>query len=105
MPNNTIQVEVCFATTSCVFRRALALVEGATLKHAIEQSGVMAEFPEIDWAQQSFGVFSKRKKLQDLLHDGDRIEIYRPLIADPKLARQRRVEKMRRDNPDKWMRR
>lgn len=104
MLNNVIQVEVCFDTNNQLFRRTLRLAKGARLINAIEQSGFVMEFPEIDWAQQSFGVFSKRKKLQDFLHEGDRIEIYRPLVADPKLARQQRVHKIRQNQPNKWVR-
>ncbi len=61
----------------------------------IRQSGILEAYPEIDLAKNKVGIFSKMVKLEASVHDGDRIEIYRPLTADPKEIRRRRAEKAR----------
>ncbi|OEE69834.1 RnfH family protein [Enterovibrio norvegicus FF-33] len=60
----------------------------------IRHSGILDAYPEIDLKQNKVGVFSRLVKLDALVHDGDRIEIYRPLMADPKEIRRRRAERM-----------
>ena len=60
------------------------LADGATVKEAIERSGILKQFPEIDLEQQKVGIFSKLCKLDAVLTDGDRVEIYRPITCDPK---------------------
>jgi uncharacterized protein len=72
------------------------LREGATVRDAIEASGVCVHHPEIDLATQKVGVFGKLKSLDTALSDFDRVEIYRPLKVDPKTARLRRVAKTRK---------
>ncbi len=62
-----------------------------TVQQAIERSGILQRFAEIDLAQNKIGVFGKAVKLDTELADGDRVEIYRPLIADPKEARKKRA--------------
>jgi putative ubiquitin-RnfH superfamily antitoxin RatB of RatAB toxin-antitoxin module len=93
----TLNVEVCYALPEgkgavC----ALSLGEGVTVREAIDASGLLTRFPEIDLSVQKVGVFGKMRALDAVLADHDRVEIYRPLKVDPKLARQRRVEKTRR---------
>lgn len=66
---------------------------GATLREAIHLSGVLTRYPEIDLEKSAVGVFSKRAKLDDVVNAGDRIEIYRPLLIDPKEARRAREKK------------
>lgn len=93
----TLSIEVCYAlpegkSAIC----ALSLLEGVTVQEAIETSGLLARFPEIDLGAQKVGVFGKIQPLDAVLADRDRVEIYRPLKVDPKVARQRRVEKTRR---------
>lgn len=58
--------------------------DGATIKDAIERSGILAQFPQIDLAQQKVGIYGKVSKLDAVLNDGDRVEIYRPITCDPK---------------------
>ncbi|MDB5783069.1 RnfH family protein [Caballeronia mineralivorans] len=92
-----LSIEVCYAlpqgkSAIC----ALSLGEGVTVREAIEASGLLARFPEIDLNVQKVGVFGKIRPLDEVLVDRDRVEIYRPLKVDPKVARQRRVEKTRR---------
>ena len=60
------------------------LPDGATIQQAIERSGILKQFPEINLEQQKVGVFSKLSKLDTILNDGDRVEIYRPITCDPK---------------------
>lgn len=69
--------------------------EGATVREAIEQSGILEKFPEIDLAVNKVGIYGKLVKLDSLPRDRDRIEIYRPLIADPKTARRKKAEQQR----------
>jgi putative ubiquitin-RnfH superfamily antitoxin RatB of RatAB toxin-antitoxin module len=93
----TLSIEVCYAlpegkSAIC----ALSLAEGVTVREAIEASGLLARFPEIDLGAQKVGVFGRIRPLDAVLVDRDRVEIYRPLKVDPKVARQRRVEKTRR---------
>ena len=64
---------------------------GATLEQVIRASGILEQFPGINLAQNKVGVFGKLGKLTDTLHPGDRVEIYRPLIADPKVVRKKRA--------------
>lgn len=63
--------------------------EGATIKDAIERSGILNQFPEINLDQQKVGIFGKVSKLDAVLSDGDRVEIYRPIICDPKTVPRR----------------
>lgn len=58
--------------------------EGTTIQDAIERSGILKQFPEINLEQQKVGIYSKVSKLDAVLNDGDRVEIYRPIICDPK---------------------
>lgn len=71
----------------------LEVPEGATLQDAIEASGILERFPHIDLDQQKVGVFGKIKPLQTELSEGDRVEIYRPIVADPKKVKRRKTEK------------
>ena len=58
--------------------------DGATVKDAIERSGILAQFPEIDLVQQKVGIYGKVSKLDAVLNGGDRVEIYRTITCDPK---------------------
>jgi putative ubiquitin-RnfH superfamily antitoxin RatB of RatAB toxin-antitoxin module len=93
----TLSIEVCYALPGgegviC----ALSLAEGVTVQEAIDASGLLTRFPEIDLGVLKVGIFGKILPLDAILADSDRVEIYRPLKVDPKVARQRRVEKTRR---------
>lgn len=67
----------------------LDVPEGSTVGEAIERSGLLAQFPEIDLSTQAVGVFGKVTKLDARLADGDRVEIYRPVTADPETVERR----------------
>ena len=58
--------------------------EGTTVKKTIERSGILAQFPEIDLKQQKVGICDKVSKLDAVVNDGGRVEIYRPIICNPK---------------------
>jgi hypothetical protein len=88
-----MKVEVAYARPDVQVILALELAEGSTAEFAIRQSGILERFPEIDLDQNRIGIFSKPCKLEQILRAGDRVEIYRPLIADPKEARRNRAAK------------
>ena len=87
-----IHVEVVYALPDQQPILPVALPEGATVEEAIRRSGVLEAFPTIDLAVNKVGIFSKLVKLDEKLRDRDRVEIYRPLIADPKEVRRKRAE-------------
>jgi putative ubiquitin-RnfH superfamily antitoxin RatB of RatAB toxin-antitoxin module len=87
----TIPVEVVYALSDRQVVLALDVVTDATLAEVIKQSGLLEKFPEIELGKNKVGVFGKLGKLTDTLHAGDRVEIYRPLIADPKQVRKQRA--------------
>jgi putative ubiquitin-RnfH superfamily antitoxin RatB of RatAB toxin-antitoxin module len=70
---------------------ALEVDKGTTLKQAIVLSGIMASYPQIDLSKDKTGIFGKIAKLDTVLRPKDRVEIYRPLIADPKQVRKERA--------------
>ena len=90
-----MNIEVCHVDPSGATRIVITLAEGATLADAIDRSRIIERL-SLDRASISFGIFGKRAGLNAHLLDGDRVEIYRPLIVDPKEARRRRVEKKKR---------
>lgn len=89
--NDTLQVEVTYALPGRQEIVPLTLPAGSTLQQALEASGLPAKYPEIDLAKGKFGIFSKLARLDTALRDRDRVEIYRPLIADPKEVRKQRA--------------
>ncbi|MDB5959149.1 MAG: RnfH family protein [Massilia sp.] len=106
-----LHVVVCYATARQEILRELWLEQGATIGAAIEASGIVAEMARLkqlgqlgeladprdpgmagfDPAVHQVGIFGKKKPLDTVLRDGDRVELYRPLLADPKESRRRRA--------------
>lgn len=86
-----LKVSVAYVGPDDQMLRPLEVRIGTTVREAIEQSAVISRCPEIDLAVNQVGIFGKAAKLDQVLDDGDRVEIYRPLIADPKEARKRRA--------------
>ena len=84
-------VEVAYALPERQVILALDVATDATIEDVIRASGILAQFPDIDLASSQVGVFGKLARLTDTLHPGDRVEIYRPLIADPKEVRKQRA--------------
>lgn len=91
-----IDVEVAYARPDAQVIIPVKVNAGATLEDAINASGVLEQFPEIDLGANKVGIFGKLAKLGATLRAGDRIEIYRPLIADPKEVRRQRAAEGKR---------
>ena len=88
-----LRVEVIYALRNRQVLLAFEVEEETTVKEAIESSGILRRFPEVDLIRMPVGIFGRATRLDARLRDGDRIEIYRPLIADPKQARHARVKR------------
>jgi putative ubiquitin-RnfH superfamily antitoxin RatB of RatAB toxin-antitoxin module len=87
----TWRVEVVYATPTRQVVIEASVRPGVTVEQVIRASGMLAKFPEIDLTRQRVGIFGVIAHLQDAVHDGDRVEIYRSLVADPKEARRARA--------------
>ncbi len=96
MLDKAIAVEVAYATPDRQEVIAIIGNAGMTLQAAILASGMLKTFPEIDLAINKVGIFGRIASLSSLVNDQDRIEIYRPLQADPKETRRRRAQTKRR---------
>jgi putative ubiquitin-RnfH superfamily antitoxin RatB of RatAB toxin-antitoxin module len=88
-----IAVEVVYALPEKQYLYTVNVEEGATVEDAIKASGILELRRDINLASNKVGVFSRPVKLGDEVHSGDRIEIYRPLLADPKELRRQRAER------------
>jgi hypothetical protein len=88
-----VDVVVCYAKAGEEFLRPMRVAPGTTIGQAIEMSGVLESYPEINLSTQPVGIFAKKKTLDTVLREGDRVEIYRPLVADPKDSRRKRAAK------------
>ncbi len=86
-----ITVEVVYALPKEQTLLSFEAKEGISAKDAILQSGILEQYPELDIEKMDIGIFGKMKKMTEKLRDKDRVEIYRPLIADPKEIRKRRA--------------
>ena len=93
MTDQQISVEVVYGTPAKQALLEVVVEQGATVEQAILASGIIKRFPDINLELLKVGIWNRTCKLTDLPKKGDRIEIYRPLIADPKEARRRRAEK------------
>ena len=89
---DTSHIQLCYALPKQAVVIDLDIEPGCTLEQAISQSGLLAQFPEIDLTQNKIGIYGKLKPLDTVARDGDRIEIYRPLQADPMESRRRRAQ-------------
>ncbi len=86
-----MNIEVAYALENKQTLLNIEVPEGISLKQAIEDSGILALYPQIDLCKDKTGIFGKIAKLDVVLRDKDRVEIYRPLIADPKQVRKERA--------------
>lgn len=86
-----IRVQVGYAKPGTAILEELAVIAGTTVHGAIKQSGIVERFPEIDLTVCRVGIYGKLKQLDTELRDCDRVEIYRPLLADPKESRRKRA--------------
>lgn len=69
----------------------LEVPDGSSVREAIERSGLLEQFPDIDLDNQSVGIFGKIARLDSPLEDGNRVEIYRPIVADPETVERRDI--------------
>ena len=88
-------VEVAYALADKQSLICLEVKEGTTLKEAIEASGILEIYNQIDLSKQQVGIFSKFASLDTVLREKDRVEIYRPLVADPKEVRKERAAQVK----------
>ena len=91
--NPTVRIEVVYGLAHKQKLLSLPVDVGITVEQAIIESGILALFPEIDLKNNKVGIWNKAVKLSQVVEDLDRIEIYRPLIADENELRKRRAEK------------
>lgn len=88
-----IAVEVVYALPEKQYLYSVKVAEGSSVEQAIKASGLLELRSDIDLQHNKVGIFSRPVKLQDEVQSGDRIEIYRPLLADPKELRRQRAER------------
>ena len=88
-----IMVEVAYALPKEQVVISIKVPTKSDVKQAIEKSGIQKKFPSIDLSKNKVGIFGKKTKLDHPINDRDRIEIYRPLILDPKEMRRKRAAK------------
>ena len=84
-----MNVGIAYVTPTHKVWMKMDMPDGSTIKEAIDFSGLLSQFPEIDLDSQKVGIFGKVSKLDKVLEDGDRVEIYRPITADPDLVERR----------------
>ncbi len=97
-PSNLISIEVAYASVDQGWLISFEVEEGTTVQQAIVNSGILDQCSDIDLQINKVGLFSRIVGLDVLIRAGDRIEIYRPLIFDPKKARRLRAEKEKQKN-------
>jgi len=88
-----IQIEVAYANPDKQIIRVASVASGTTVAEAIELTAIKDEFPGIEIDPGGVGIFSRKVPMEHVLRAGDRVEIYRPLIADPKEVRRERAKK------------
>ena len=87
-----LEIEIVYGLADRQVLKSMTVAEGTTVREAALKSGLGVEFPELDLQQAPLGIFGKAVKDETVLRDGDRIEVYRPLLIDPKEARRKRAE-------------
>ena len=92
MTDELMDIEVAYVKPGEQIVLALQGKPGITVEQAIRDSGIIEDCPEIDLGKNKVGIFGKAARLDAELRAGDRVEIYRPLIADPKEARKKRAQ-------------
>lgn len=93
LTEDNILIEVVYGLAHKQKLLSLPVKQNTSVEEAIIESGIISLFPEIDLAVNKVGIWNKVVKLSQLVEDLDRIEVYRPMIADPKEVRKRRAEK------------
>ena len=88
-----MKIQIAYASSEQQTLLDLDVNDGVSIQMAIEQSGQLKQYTELDLSNMVVGIFSRRKRLETLLQEGDRIEIYRPLLCDPMDARRVRAKR------------
>lgn len=111
MVSKLLDIMVCYGraqTQGEPWCTTLQVEEGTTLEQAVERSGLLTQCPEVNWADyqtgKRTGIFSKLRPIDTLVQQGDRVEVYAPLQADPKAARHKRVARTRVDGSKEGVR-
>ncbi len=89
--NKLIEISVVYALPESQTEVILKVPAGTTAREALAQSGIAAQYSGVDWDAVAIGIFGRRTPPSTVLREYDRVEIYRPLSADPKLARRKRA--------------
>ncbi|MFC3093529.1 RnfH family protein [Alteromonas sediminis] len=97
MSAEVISVEVAYALPHSQTLLEIVVHQGTTVEQAVVLSNITSSYPELDLSNVKYGIWSRVVKPNTVLKDGDRVEIYRPLIADPKEVRKRRAEKAKEE--------
>lgn len=87
-----MNVGVCYAEADRQTWLRLEVPDDSTVQQAIELSGLLKQYPHIDLATQKVGIFGKLAKLDSPVKEGDRVEIYRQITADPAQVKRRRID-------------
>jgi uncharacterized protein len=90
-----IEIEVVYALPENQIMRQITVPSGTTARQAVELSAIIDLFPEIDLAYNKLGIFGRLVKPGTILCEGDRVEVYRPLMVDPKENRRRRAKEFK----------
>ncbi|MEO8991721.1 MAG: RnfH family protein [Nitrosospira sp.] len=90
-----IEIEVVYALPENQLIRKISVPSGTTARRAVELSAIIDLFPEIDFGRNKLGIFGRLVKHGAVLREGDRVEIYRPLMVDPKESRRRRAKEFK----------
>lgn len=98
--SDLIEIEVVYGKPHKQVLLSLKVPQGTTIEDGIKLSGIVKHFPEIIPNEAVVGIFSKLSKLDNVLEQGNRIEIYRPLTADPKEMRKLRAQKAAQNKKD-----
>lgn len=88
---NLLEIEIAYQGASSQLSK-LQVKQGCTVEEAIQYSGILQQYPEIDLTKNKIGIFSKLVALTTQVKEGDRVEIYQPLLIDPKQARRQRAK-------------
>ena len=94
--NERLRIEIAYARPQRAIVKEYRLAPGACVADALQLAALDPDFNGVDLANSAFGIFGKAVRAEQALEEGDRIEIYRPLSADPKAARRARARQARR---------
>ena len=86
-----MNVGICYGDADRQTWMRIEVPGESTIEQTIALSGLLKQYPEIDFTDKNVGIFAKSAKWDTVVHDGDRVEIYRPIIADPKLVKRRKL--------------